>query len=1222
LASSDTAPFVFVSHATADPRDLRLAHLIADTVSERGAQAWIAPDSIPPGEEWLPHIEAALRRCTHFLVILSTAASQSEWVAKEVSLARDRYAGDPSLRVLCLRIGRVPDSADIEFLSRFQQVPYEDNPDVQTQIVAMSVGLGEAVPAPVESYLMAVRDYCARSSYLTLQALRAPAPRSDTYVPLWVEQDGDDGSNRSTSQHETRMSIADMMSADRDGHLLVVGEPGSGKSTLLRRLAERGWDVPQAAGLSRRHLPLIAPLRRLAEADGTISERLRAVLTKELTLSAPLPDDFIEKWAGQTGSPWLILLDAFDEVTDSERARLANWLEGALPALDKHRVVIASRASAIRGDSWEARFTRHRLLPFTAEQTSAFAANWFDEDGASFLRELQRLRVVGSGATVLLLTIAARVFLLKRRLPDRRAQLYRECVEDCLEEAHLLGADQELGELRGPADLQAARLAGLALRMSEDPTSGRLDRLVEFISDYLIKEENVPKGKARGLGRQFIEVMARRSGLLVRREDVYEMVHPTFREFLAAYAIATTWNPDDPEATAYVDRWARFDWQDVVLFAFSVWNDTNKNVTLALQRQVEAEDGLRLAGALLAEGVLVAPALESRIVDRLLVAARTEWFDRHDRFNTFRVLARLADRPQVTHGLEDLARDDTLGDETRLAALGSLRSHDRANEIGKLVATILGAKPPEFWDSDRSGFLLRRVGDAGLLDRVIDNDRLAIDVRLHAAMKRVEWAWDYGPPDRAIAAIASLASSSEVNPSIRLEALGLIEQSGSTGAPIPGLRSIVNDKGSPTSTRLLAARRLRDAGAADEGDAALLAVVYDPFAPPGLRRSAAFDLGTQSYKENMTPADISRLLGYAVDKRLPINARYVAADTARHETGTGGELDDLLAIAGDRSADKQRRTAAILALGFRGGDPRVAEIASTLEALVHDATDEGTWPALDSLALLNRPHRPVTKRLAEMFREQAAAPMAVLAEEVGEVLGDEQCLALLLRVPQLFSEDLPPFGDPAEPMRGFARMRRDESEVLFRKLLLGARPAPGPLLLFAATSLSTEPEIRTVARACAFRSMIGGPRIEEIVSRLNDPDTPKDIAEVLVWYLRYTADEAGAAALDRIARDEAVSGQVRAVAIESLAVLGRDDQAADLLVLAGGGTLPRKAPPSHADISMEHEHRFLAEMAWSSGFPELSPVLMSASMSLGVEGVKTVLVRFAAGTESRSSAGT
>jgi hypothetical protein len=422
----------------------------------------------------------------------------------------------------------------------------------------------------------------------------------------------------------------------------------------------------------------------------------------------------------------------------------------------------------------------------------------------------------------------------------------------------------------------------------------------------------------------------------------------------------------------------------------------------------------------------------------------------------------------------------------------------------------------------------------------------------------------------------------------------------------------VNDKISRTSTRILAARRLRDAGAVEEGEAALLAVVYDPFAPPGLRRSAASDLGGLSYMDDITPAEISRLLGYAIDKRLPIHARYLAADTARRRTGTSDELDDLLAIANDRSADGQQRMAAILALAFRQGDPRVPEIASTLEALVHDSADDAAWLALDSLALLDRPHRPATKKLAQLFREQDLAPMAVLAEEIGDVLGDEQCLALMLRVPQLFSGDPPPFSDPSEHMRNFARMRRDESEVIFRRLLLGPRPAPEALLLFTATSLSTEPDVRTVARACAFRSIIGEPRIAEIVSRLSDPATPGDIAEILAWYLRYAPDEAGAAALDRVARDETVSGPVRGVAIESLVVLGRDDQAADLLVLAGGGTLPRESPPSYSEISMEREHRFLAEMAWSSGFPELSPILISASMSLGVEGVKTVLVRLAA----------
>ena len=883
VAKTDV-PAIFISHTTRDLRDLNLAHRIARTLRERGAHVWIAPDSIPIGDKWQPQLAAALiQECTHFLVILSAASVQAEWVTKEIGLARERAASERPLKILSLQVGMLQDVPHAEFLSQFQQVPDQTDPDAQAQLVAASVGLGEAAPAVVQAYLAAVREHAAHSSYLALNELGAKRPRGGRYVPLWVElQRGDrdpDGMGSATrdeagelhgrearggntSERRGPTSVADMMSADLNRHILLVGEPGTGKSTLLRRLAERCWDAPETVGLSQRHLPLLVPLRRLAEAEGTISERFRSALVKELALDEPVPAQFIDDWTRQTGAPFLILLDAFDEVPATERPRLANWLDDALALLTGHRVVVAARASSIRADEWEQRFTRYQVPPFTSEQTAAFAQHWFGDAAAGFLDELERLRAPGISSKVLLLTIAARVFVEKQRLPDTRAQLYHECVDLCLEEASQHGFDQELGaELGGPRDLHAARLAGLALRMTEQPREHTLDRVGGFMSDYLIAEEGVAKGRARAWGRHFVEVAARRSGMLVRRDDLYEIFHQTFREFLAASAVASAWAPGTPEANAYVDRWTEFDWFEVVLFLFGVWDDGHKNATRTLEHVLESKEGLRLAGAVLAEGVRVDAAMDARIVEALLGAVRHDWIDRHDRFNPFRVLGRLADRPRVGAGLRALALDDGLDEDRRVAVLGALRSVGDLEHADTIVADLLATRPADFWDSDRSGYLLRKLGDGGLLDAVAENDRVDAGVRLRAATKRVEWSWDYGPPDRAVAVIQHIAGRADADPSVRLEALSAIEKLASKEALAAGLRSVANDTSARATTRILAARRLCDAGAAEEGEAVLLAVALDRFAPPGLRKKAAQDLSMHHWPEDMTPTDASRLIG-------------------------------------------------------------------------------------------------------------------------------------------------------------------------------------------------------------------------------------------------------------------------------------------------------------------------------------------------------------------------
>jgi hypothetical protein len=47
----------------------------------------------------------------------------------------------------------------------------------------------------------------------------------------------------------------------------------------------------------------------------------------------------------------------------------------------------------------------------------------------------------------------------------------------------------------------------------------------------------------------------------------------------------------------------------------------------------------------------------------------------------------------------------------------------------------------------------------------------------------------------------------------------------------------------------------------------------------------------------------------------------------------------------------------------------------------------------------------------------------------------------------------------------------------------------------------------------------------------------------------------------------------------------------------------------------ERAHRFLAEHAFGAGFPELSPILIPAATSLGIEGVRRVLLVLATGID-------
>ena len=139
-------PVVFVSHTTRDLRDANLAHGLAKGLRSCGAEVWIAPDSIPPGEEWEPQVVAGVMdRCSHFLVIVSAAAIQADWVLKEIRLAKERHDGAGNITILSLVVGQVEKHEWTDFLERFQKVPVQSRFFEQLERVASCMGL----PLPV-----------------------------------------------------------------------------------------------------------------------------------------------------------------------------------------------------------------------------------------------------------------------------------------------------------------------------------------------------------------------------------------------------------------------------------------------------------------------------------------------------------------------------------------------------------------------------------------------------------------------------------------------------------------------------------------------------------------------------------------------------------------------------------------------------------------------------------------------------------------------------------------------------------------------------------------------------------------------------------------------------------------------------------------------------------------------------------------------------------------
>ena len=75
---------IFVSHSS---QDAKLAHQVAHDLQAEGYDIFITPNSIRPGEKWVPAINRGLEESGIFVVLLTPHAVQSYWVHDETNTA-------------------------------------------------------------------------------------------------------------------------------------------------------------------------------------------------------------------------------------------------------------------------------------------------------------------------------------------------------------------------------------------------------------------------------------------------------------------------------------------------------------------------------------------------------------------------------------------------------------------------------------------------------------------------------------------------------------------------------------------------------------------------------------------------------------------------------------------------------------------------------------------------------------------------------------------------------------------------------------------------------------------------------------------------------------------------------------------------------------------------------------------------------------------------------
>ena len=96
--------YVFISYSSQNKAD---ADAIRALLEKNGIRVWMAPDSIPPGSNYMSEITPAIENCGYFLLLLSEDSEKSYYVQCEVSTATHTQPN----RILPITRGYMPQGA-------------------------------------------------------------------------------------------------------------------------------------------------------------------------------------------------------------------------------------------------------------------------------------------------------------------------------------------------------------------------------------------------------------------------------------------------------------------------------------------------------------------------------------------------------------------------------------------------------------------------------------------------------------------------------------------------------------------------------------------------------------------------------------------------------------------------------------------------------------------------------------------------------------------------------------------------------------------------------------------------------------------------------------------------------------------------------------------------------------------------------------------------------
>lgn len=353
---------------------------------------------------------------------------------------------------------------------------------------------------------------------------------------------------------------------DRHRRVLLLGDPGMGKTTLFNRLA---WELTFAqrnGPFVRRFgwmLPLPMVLRELPLEGVTAFDGLLNAFISQ-PIGEPLRDsDLLQSMLEQGRA--LLMLDGIDEL-GTKRARVdlraavydgmrrfpdCLWLlssrivgYGEVP-FGRQLKPAQQDGVAVPDDDRPAIY-RHYIAPFDNRRIRSFVHNWYAlrdgnahksgraSDLVEAIRRDESLHRLARNPNVL--AMMALVHRMEATLPHERSVLYKLIVD-----AYLESIDKHRGISGSTLDLPRKRMwlarVGYEMqrRRAHDAESDMVASCDDVQNWFHSEMDRSRVGQEAVAPREFLSFLARRSGLLIPKEDdQYAFNHLSFQEYLAA----------------------------------------------------------------------------------------------------------------------------------------------------------------------------------------------------------------------------------------------------------------------------------------------------------------------------------------------------------------------------------------------------------------------------------------------------------------------------------------------------------------------------------------------------------------------------------------------------------------------------------------------------------------------------------------------------------------